>query len=41
MEDGDQATIDQVREINLGTTVDPRLIFVSVVLSDEEMVQYG
>ena len=40
MEDDGQATIDELREINLGATDDPRPIFVSVVLNDEEMAQY-
>jgi len=39
MKDGGQATIDELRNINLGTTGDPRLIFVSAVLNDEEMAQ--
>jgi len=37
IEDGGQASIDELWEINLGTTKDPRPIFVSVVLNDEEM----
>jgi len=37
MEDGGQATIDELREINLGTADDPRPIFVSAVMNDEEM----
>jgi len=41
MKDDGQATIDELREINLGTIDDPRLIFVSAVLNDEEMAQYG
>ena len=37
MEDGSQATIDQLREINLGTTYEPKPIFVSAMLNDEEV----
>jgi len=40
MEDGGQATIDELWEINLGTTDDPRPIFIGVVLNDEKMTQY-
>jgi len=38
MEDGSEATIDELREINLGTTDDPKPIFVSAMLNDEEVV---
>jgi len=37
MEDGDQATIDWLQEMNLGTTDDPKPIFVSAILNDEEV----
>ena len=37
MEDRGQVTIDQHREINLVTTDDPMLIFVSAMLNDEEV----
>jgi len=40
MEDGGQAIINELREINLGTTDDPKPIFVSTMLKDEEVVQY-
>jgi len=40
LEDGGQATNDELREINLATTDDPMPIFVSVILNDEEMAQY-
>jgi len=35
--DGGQATIDELREINLGTIEDPKPVFVSAVLNDEEI----
>ena len=37
IKDGGQATIDEIREINLGTTEDPKPILVSAILNDEEM----
>ena len=40
IEDGGQATIDDLQEINLGTTEEPKPIFESAILNDEEMVQY-
>ena len=40
MEDVRWATIDELRGINLGTTDDPKPIFVSTMLNDEEVVQY-
>jgi len=40
MEDGSQVTIDELREITLGITDDPKSIFVSTMLNDEEVVQY-
>lgn len=36
LEDGGQTTIDELVEINLGTEDDPRPIFVSASLSNEE-----
>ena len=41
IEDGGQATIDELQEIDLGTTEDPKLIFVSAMLNNEEFTQYG
>lgn len=38
LEDRGQATIDELEEVNLGTVDDPRPIFVSAMLSDEEKV---
>jgi len=40
MEDGGQATIDELRETNLGTTHEPKPIFASSMLNHEEMAQY-
>ena len=40
MEGSGQATINELREINIGTTDDPRQIFMSAILNDEEMTQY-
>jgi len=40
MKDGGQATIDELWEINLGTTDDLRPIFMSATLNDEEVAQY-
>ena len=40
MQDGGQATFDELRQINVGTTDDPKPIFVSTILNDEEVVQY-
>jgi len=40
MKNGSQATIDQLREINLGTNDDPKPIFMSGMLNDEELTQY-
>jgi len=39
IEDGGQATIDELQEIDLGTTEDSKPIFVSVMLNDEELAQ--
>ena len=40
MQDGSQATIDELQKINLGTIDDPKLILDSTMLNDEEVVQY-
>ncbi|KAL0461140.1 UNVERIFIED_CONTAM: Transposon Tf2-12 polyprotein [Sesamum latifolium] len=40
LEDGIQATVDELKELNLGTTEEPRSIFVSALLSLEEEEQY-
>jgi len=40
LEDGGQATIDELWEINLRITDDPKPIFVSAVLNDDEVAQY-
>ncbi|XP_060968195.1 uncharacterized protein LOC133035834 [Cannabis sativa] len=39
-EDGGQATVDDLVEINLGTEDDPKPVFVSALLSEEELPQY-
>lgn len=36
LEDGRQAIVDDLVEINLGTEKDPRPTFISALLSDEE-----
>ncbi|XP_074306102.1 uncharacterized protein LOC141641334 [Silene latifolia] len=35
-EDGGQSTVDELKELNLGTTEDPRPIYVSALLTKEE-----
>ena len=40
LEDGGQATIDELKEINLGTKDDPRPTFVSTLLTPEEEEEY-
>ncbi|KAL0403639.1 UNVERIFIED_CONTAM: Transposon Tf2-11 polyprotein [Sesamum radiatum] len=40
LEDGVQATVDELKELNLGTPEEPRPIFVSALLSPEEEEQY-
>ena len=40
MEDGNQCTVDDLEEINIGTTDDPRPIFVSKHLSRENKQKY-
>ena len=40
MEDVGQAIMDELQDINLGTTKDPEPIFMSAMLNDEEVAQY-
>ncbi|KAL0423415.1 UNVERIFIED_CONTAM: hypothetical protein Sradi_0876300 [Sesamum radiatum] len=40
LEDGIQATIDELKELNLGKTEEPSSIFISALLSPEEEMQY-
>jgi hypothetical protein len=40
MEDGNQSTVDDLEEINIGTTDDPRPIFISKHLSEENKKTY-
>ncbi|XP_061999282.1 uncharacterized protein LOC133716611 [Rosa rugosa] len=40
LEDGGQATVDELKELNLGTEEDPRPVFVSASLSPEEEREY-
>ncbi|KAM1018797.1 hypothetical protein ACFX2C_040378 [Malus domestica] len=40
IEDGGQATVDELREINLGTDDEPKPIFVSALLTPEELEDY-
>ncbi|KAL0292072.1 UNVERIFIED_CONTAM: hypothetical protein Scaly_2606600 [Sesamum calycinum] len=40
LEDGVQAIVDELKELNLGTTEEPHPIFVSELLSPEEEEQY-
>ncbi|KAK2978543.1 hypothetical protein RJ640_009502 [Escallonia rubra] len=39
-EEGGQATIDELREVNLGTKEDPRPTMASALMSEEEVQQY-
>lgn len=39
-EDGGQATVDDLVEINLGTEDDPKPVFVSALLTEKELPQY-
>ncbi|XP_074313671.1 uncharacterized protein LOC141648860 [Silene latifolia] len=39
-EDGGQSTVDELKELNLGTTEDPRPIYVSALLTKEEEEEY-
>ena len=36
LEDGGQSTVDELKEVNLGTTEDPRPTFISAQLSDAD-----
>ena len=40
MEDGNQCTVDDLEEINIGTADDPRPIFISKHLSQENKLKY-
>ena len=40
LEDGVQATVDELKEINLGTTKEPRPTFISALLTPEEEERY-
>ncbi|CAL8990430.1 unnamed protein product [Prunus brigantina] len=40
LEDGGQATVDELKELNLGTNEDPRPIFVSALLNPSEEESY-
>ena len=40
IEDGGQATVDKLRELNLGTSEEPRPIYVSSLLTPEEESKY-
>ncbi|XP_074278402.1 uncharacterized protein LOC141601993 [Silene latifolia] len=40
LEDGGQSTVDELKELNLGTTEDPRPIYVSALLTKEEEEEY-
>ena len=40
IEDGGQATVDELQEINLGTNEDPKPIFVSALLTPEKFQDY-
>ena len=39
-EDGAQATVDDLKELNLGTSEEPKPIFVSALLSADEIEEY-
>ncbi|KAM2067327.1 hypothetical protein ACFX1T_043672 [Malus domestica] len=40
LEDGGQATVDDLKELNLGTSEEPKPIFVSALLSTDEIEKY-
>ena len=40
LEDGGQATVDELKELNLGTPEEPRPIYVSSLLTSEEEKEY-
>lgn len=41
LEEGGQSTIDDLKELNLGTTEEPRHVFVSALLTRDEDEKYG
>ena len=40
IEDGGQATVDELKELNLGTADEPRPIFISALLTPAEEKEY-
>ena len=40
IEDGGQATVNELKELNLGTTDEPLLIFISALLTPAEEKEY-
>ena len=40
LEDGGQATVDDLKELNLGTSKDPKPIYVSALLTADEIEEY-
>ncbi|XP_075084754.1 uncharacterized protein LOC142168006 [Nicotiana tabacum] len=40
LEDGEQSTVDELKELNLGTLEDPRLTFISALLTTQEEEEY-
>ncbi|XP_074300411.1 uncharacterized protein LOC141631671 [Silene latifolia] len=40
LEDGGQSTVDELKELNLGTREDPRPIYISALLTKEEEEEY-
>ncbi|XP_074290694.1 uncharacterized protein LOC141617398 [Silene latifolia] len=40
LEDRGQSTVDELKELNLGTTEDPRPIYISALLTKEEQEEY-
>ena len=40
LEDGGQTTVDELKELNLGTSEDPRPIYVSSLLTPKEEKEY-
>jgi len=40
LENGGQATVDELKELNLGTPEEPRPIYVSSLLTSEEEKEY-
>jgi len=41
LEDGGQATVNELKELNLGTLEEPRPIYVSSLLTSEEEKEYS